>query len=128
MQYSSVELGDVDYVVKMLAMEELVAAHEVAKERHWGAAWSSTGALEAEVDSASPKFLLPAMRNAAGDSEIESLRCQLWYLPCSGPRLGRVTTFDIELARFRALREIPRDKEAAALRLLIDFHPLSSTS
>ncbi|HEX2142946.1 MAG TPA: hypothetical protein VHG10_00405 [Glycomyces sp.] len=127
-RFSEIDMDDVDYVVKMLTMDELVAAHEFAKERYWGAAWSSTDALRAEVDPSSPTFLLPAMRNAAGDMEVESLRCHLWFLPRLGPKLGRATTFDIELSRFRALREVPQDKTFAALRLLIAWHPLSATS
>lgn len=127
-RFSEIGVDDVDYVVKMLTMEELVAAHEIAKERRWGAAWSSTDALRAEVDPSSPRFLLPAMRNAAGDMEVESLRCHLWFLPRQGPRLGRATTFDIELTRFRVLREVPQDKVSVALRLLIAWHPLSATS
>jgi hypothetical protein len=127
-RFSEIDIDDVDYVVKMLTMDELVAAHELAKERHWGAAWSSTDALQAEVDPSSPKFLFPGMRNAAGDMEVESLRCHLWFLPRQGPKLGRATIFDIELTRFRALREVPQDKASAALRLLIAWHPLSATS
>lgn len=126
--FSKIDRDDVGYVVKMLTMEELVAAHEVAKERHWGAVWSSTDALRAEVDPSSPKFLLPALRNAAGDTEVESLRCHLWFLPRQVPKLGRATTFDVELARFQALREIPQDKAFAALKLLIACYPLSATS
>lgn len=127
-RYAKVEKDDIDCVVKVLTMDELVAAHELAKERHWGAAWSSPDALRAEVDPFSPKFLLPAMRNAAGDTTVESLRCHLWFFPRQGPKLGRATTFDIELIRFRALREVPQDKASAALQLLIACHPLSSTS
>ena len=127
-RFAKIDRDDVDHVVKMLTMDELAAAHELAKERHWGAAWSSTDAMRAEVDPSSPKFLLPAMRNAAGDTTVESLRCHLWFLPCQGPKLSRATTFDIELTRFRALREIPQDKASAALQLLIACHPLSATS
>ncbi|WP_091041928.1 hypothetical protein [Glycomyces sambucus] len=126
-RFSQVDRDDVDYVVKMLTMDELIAAHELTKEHHWGAAWSSTDALRAEVDPYSPKFLLPALRNAAGDSEVESLRCHLWFLPRQGPRISHATTFDIELARFQALREIPQDKAFAALKLLIAYHSLSAT-
>lgn len=125
-RFSKIDLKDQDYVVKLLTMDELVAAHEIAKERHWGAAWSSTDDLRAEVAPSSPKFLLPAMRNAAGDMEVESLRCHLWFLPRQGPKLSRATTFDIELTRFQALREIPPDKATGALKLLIACHPPSA--
>lgn len=57
--FSGIDTDDLDYVVKMLTMDELVAAHEIAKERHWGATWSSTDALRAEVDPSSPKFFAP---------------------------------------------------------------------
>ena len=126
-RFSHVDMDDTDYVVKMLTMDELVAAHELAKERRWGASWSSTDALRAEIDPSSPKFLLPALRNAAGETKVESLRCHLWYFPRQGPKLGRATTFDIAFTRFQALREIPQDKATAALKLLIACHPLSAT-
>ena len=126
-RFSKVEKDDIDHVVKMLTMDELVAAHELAKERHWGAAWSSTDSLRAEVDPSSPKFLLPAMRNAAGDTVVESLRCHLWFFPRQEPKLGRATTLDIELVHYRALPEVPQNKASAALRLLIACHPLSAT-
>jgi hypothetical protein len=71
-----------------------------------------------------PKLLLPAMRNAAGDTEVESLRCHLWYLPLQGPRLGSATLFDVELTRFQALRSLPEGRAAAALRILVAHHPL----
>jgi hypothetical protein len=96
-RFSTIEMHD-DYTVKKLSMDELVAALEFARARRWGASWSSIDALRAEVDPASPKLLLPAMRNAAGDTEVESLRCHLWYLPRQGPRLGRATLFDVELS------------------------------
>ncbi|WP_169731972.1 hypothetical protein [Glycomyces arizonensis] len=119
-------MQDNDFVVKVLTIDELVAAHEFAKARHWGACWSSGDSLSAEVDSSSPKFLLPGVRNAAGDTEVESLRCHLWYLPRQGPKTGRATLLDVELARFQALRALPQDKASAALRLLIASHALSA--
>ncbi|SDL00485.1 hypothetical protein SAMN05216298_2225 [Glycomyces sambucus] len=124
-RYSTVSSQDDDHLVKLMKLDDLIAAHEIARTRRWGATWTTVDALLAEVDPASPKFLLPALRNAAGDTQVESLRCHLWYRPRSST-YGRATIIDVELAQFRALPTLSPAKTTTALELLVATFPLTA--
>jgi hypothetical protein len=119
LRFSTVAFDDVDAMIKVASMSELEVIRSFAAQRHWGASWHPTAALAHQVDAASPKFLLPAMRTAAGDDGIASIRCHVWFLAGTGPRLGQTSLIDVAVAQFEDLRTLAPDKAIVAMKLII---------
>ena len=125
LRFSHVSYGDELSVIKMVSMEELEEIRSYASERRWGATWTSAEALIGQVHAKTPKFLLPVFRNAAGDTEIQSLRCHIWVLLASETRLSMASLVDVAVSRFRELRSLEPEKAIPVLKRMLDCHPRS---